>query len=267
MAARTMPAMQNHYEVLGVAHNATPAVVKIAYEGKLRQLARSDLADDERKEAERELERAYVTLSNPAKKQWYDRKLEEQPAARPASGKGWIAGVAALVILLTAGGAWYSLERTKQRERVRLEEQRLAIEAEKARAQAEIEKARLLETQNAREQSQGYRREVEQSRTAERERRYQDAQQRAADDRAFQSQARERALKTHDERERQRQEDRDRRQAEEDRRKAWAEVERQKRFVAEREREEERARADRHYRERRDAAEAARAREAEKRSP
>lgn len=257
--------MQNHYEVLGVAHNATPAVVKIAYEGKLRALGRASLDEAERKAEERRVEQAYAILSNPAKKQWYDRQVDEAeaPAAR-GPGKALAIGAAA-VILLVAGGSWYSLERTRQRERVRLEEQRIAIEQEKVRVQAEIEKARLIETQQAREQSQTYRREVDQTRASERRLRYEDRQRRTADDRAFQGQARERAIRTYDERERQRREDRERRLAEEDRRRALADVERQKRFVAEREREEERIRTERHNRAQREAAEARAREEAEKR--
>ena len=30
--------MQNYYEMLGVPHDATPSVVKIAYEGKVKAL-------------------------------------------------------------------------------------------------------------------------------------------------------------------------------------------------------------------------------------
>ena len=251
--------MQNYYELLGVSHDATPQVVKIAYGGKLKALGAAGLSDAERKAEERLLEQAYVTLSNPAKKSWYDNQLAGV-RAEPGDGsakKGLIAAVA-IVAVLIAGGAWYSLERSKVREAVRLEEQRLAIEQERLRHQLEIEKARLEETQQGRDQGYGFRREVDQSSRAERERRAEEARARTEEGRAFRDQARERVIQTHDEREAQRREDRSRRMADEDLRKARAEVERQKRFVADREREEERIRTERHYRVQREAAEAAR---------
>jgi hypothetical protein len=245
--------MQNYYELLGVSHDATPQIVKIAYGGKMKALAASGLPEPERKAEERLLEQAHITLSNPAKKEWYDKQLAgAQPDPGPSAKKGLIAAVA-VVAALIAGGAWYSLERSKERERVRLEEQRLAIEQERLRHEVEIEKARLLDTQQGRDQGYDYRREAAEANRAERERRAAEAQRRAEEGRAFRDQARERVIQTHDEREQQRRDDRARRQADEDRKKALAEVERQKRFVADREREEERIRTERYYRVQREA--------------
>jgi hypothetical protein len=73
---------------------------------------------------------------------------------------------------------------------------------------------------------------------------------------------RSRTLNTWDRRESNYQEDRSRYLSEADRRAAWQEVERQKRFVAEREREEERIPAERYYRVQRES-ELTRARERE----
>jgi hypothetical protein len=246
--------MQSYYELLGVAHDANPQIVKIAYGGKLKALAAAGLPEAERKAEERLLEQAYVTLSNPAKKSWYDKQLAGAQA-EPGGGsarKGLIAAVA-IVAVLIAGGAWYSLERSKVREAVRLEEQRLAIEQERLRHQLEIEKARLEDTQQGRDQGYGYRRENDQANRAERERRAEEARARAEEGRTFRDQARDRVIQTHDEREAQRREDRARAQADQDLRKARAEVERQKRFVAEREREDERIRTERYYRVQREA--------------
>lgn len=246
--------MQNYYELLGVPRDASPRIVTIAYEGKLKALAKAGLPEAERLAEEKALEKAHVTLSNPAKKAWYDKQLEGAPVAPSADRRGLVA-VAVVVLLLVAGGAWYSLERSKARELVRLEEQRIAIEQEKIRHQAEIEKARLLETQRAREQGYDYRRESASASRAERERRAAEYQRRYEDNTALRDQVSGRVLNSYDERERQMREDRERRLAENDRRQAQAEVERQKRFVAEREREEERIRAERHYRAEREAAE------------
>ena len=249
--------MQNYYELLGVSRDATPRIVTIAYEGKLKALAKSGLSEAERLEEGRNLERAHVTLSNPAKKAWYDKQLEGAPAHGPADRRGLYATLA-VVLVLVAGGAWYSLERSKARELVRLEEQRIAVEQERIRHQAEIEKARLLETQQAREQGYDYRRESAAASRAERERRADEYRRRYEDSAAMRDQVGARVLNTYDERERQMREDRERRLADEERRKALAEVERQKRFVAEREREEERIRTERHYRAQREAAEVSR---------
>jgi hypothetical protein len=250
--------MQNHYELLGVSRDASPRIVTIAYEGKLKALARSGLSEAERQAEQRDLERAHVTLSNPAKKAWYDKQLEEgEPAAAPAGRRGLVAAVA-VVLLVVAGGAWYSLERSKARELVRLEEQRIAIAQEKIRHQAEIEKARLLDTQQAREQGYDYRRESANASRAERERRAEEYRRRYEDNAAMRDQVGARVLNTYDERERQMREDRERRLAENERRQAQAEVDRQKRFVAEREREDERIRTERHYRAQREAADVAR---------
>ena len=246
--------MHNYYELLGVSRDASPRIVTIAYEGKLKALAKSGLPEAERQAEERELEKAHVTLSNPAKKAWYDKQLEGASAGAPANRRGLVAAVV-VVLLVVAGGAWYSLERSKARELVRLEEQRIAIEQEKIRHQAEIEKARLQETQAARAQGYDYRRETAAASRAERERRAAEYQRRYEDNAVMRDQVGARVLNTYDERERQMRDDRERRLAENDRRQAQAEVERQKRFVAEREREEERIRTERHYRAQQEAAE------------
>jgi hypothetical protein len=251
-----------------VPHDATPSVVKIAYEGKLKALARAGLPDAERQREERELGKAYVTLSTPAKKEWYDRQRaqhedREERAAQVSHRTGWIAG-ATLAVVLVVGLAWLLVNRAHERERIRLEEQRIALEQERARKQADIEEARLQLQQD----SQAYRQDLEQRRQAQREQAYRDQQSRISQDRAFQQQLQGRALNTFDERSAQYNADRqraleyeDKRRAEEDRRKALAEVERQKRFVAEREREDERIRAERAYRVQHEQ-ELARAREA-----
>lgn len=252
--------MHNYYQVLGVAHDAAPTVIKIAYEGKVKALAKANLADAERRAEERLLEQAYVTLSNPAKRDWHDRQLarqveaEHREAAHP-SRAGWYV-TAAVALALIAGVAYFKVAQSNERERVRVEEQRIALEQEKVRAQADLEQARLKESQD---QFQ-YRQDIEARQRSSRDRAYMDRQSRTYQNRAFEDAVRERALSTFDERRAQSNEDRSRYLAEQERRNAWREVERQNQFVRQREAEEERIRADKHYRAQREA-EAARLRD------
>lgn len=249
--------MKNYYEALGVAHDATPAIIKIAYEGQVKALEKAGLGEAERKEEEKLLTQAYVTLSNPAKRAWYDKRLEEHFERRKPKSRVPAAGVVVFVAMLVlGGGGWLVSARMAQKEKIRLEEQRLALERERAERQAELEAERLALERDRLERSSKY--------AAERESRYaaaQFARDRRANDYSSSYLARAESHDAQRERyEKQRQEaidrakeDRDRRQAAEDQRKAWAEVERQKRFVAEREREEERIRAEKHYRAQREA--------------
>jgi hypothetical protein len=252
--------MNNYYQILGVPHDAAASIVTIAYEGKVKALAKADLTDAERRTEERLLEQAYVTLSNPAKRQWFDKQFAqhveaEHKAAAHGSHRG-LYTTAAVVMVLVAGIAYYKVEQNKERERVRIEEQRIALEQEKLRAAADIEKARLDETQ-AQYQA---RLDSEARFRASRDRAYMDRQSRVNQNSAFQGQVQDRVLSTFDERRSQYNEDRDRSISDQERRKAWAEVERQKRFVQQRESEEERIRADKHYRAQHEA-EVARARD------
>ncbi|HEX4780995.1 MAG TPA: hypothetical protein VH301_09600 [Usitatibacter sp.] len=266
--ARENKKMQNYYEMLGVPHDATPAVAKIAYDGKLKALARAGLPEAERQREERDLNKAYVTLSTPVKKDWYDNQWalhteRREKAARSSQRSTWI-GAGVVASILVVGLAYVLVHRANERERVRLEESRIALEQEKARKKSVIEEARLQLQQD----SEAYRQEMGQRLQAQREQAYRDQQSRISSDRAFQQQVQGRALNTFDERSTQFNADRqraieyeDKRRAEDDRRKALAEVERQKRFVAEREREDERIRAERAYRVQREQ-ELAKAREA-----
>ena len=253
--------MQNYYELLGVPHDVTPAVARIAYEGKVKALAKAGLSEAEKQAEERELNKAYVTLSNPAKKDWYDKQRavhgeRELSAARASDRTGWIVG-GVVAAFLVVGVGWTLVSRANERERVRLEEQRIALEKEKAHKAAEIEEARLQLQQD----SQANWTDIQQRQQAAREQAYRDRQSQIDRNRDFQQQVQQRALNTFDERSVQYNEDRqrrleadDKRRAEDERRKALAEVERQKRFVAEREREDERIRAEREYRVQREQA-------------
>jgi len=254
--------MKNYYEALGVAQNATPAVVKIAYEGKVKHLVA--LSESERAAEKKLLDEAFAVLSNPAKKTWYDARLDEHhdKAERAAtSGRKPLAIGLAVAAIALGGSAYYMSERTKERERVRLEEERIALEREKVRRQAEIEELRLKDAQASRQESLEYRRAREAQYRTDRERMEWERAVRAQESRTNYDAARQRSAETMDARQKVMEEERQRRLADQDQRKAQAEVERQKRWVAEREREEERARTERYNRVQREAAEA-RAREA-----
>src|SRR6266550_2758820 len=95
--------MKSYYEALGIAENATPAMVKIAYEGKMKALARDAPPQAERKAEERLLQQAFTTLFDPAKKAWYDKQLEREAEREPSSSKGLLI-VAALVFLVAVAG-------------------------------------------------------------------------------------------------------------------------------------------------------------------
>jgi hypothetical protein len=253
--------MENYYQALGVSRSASAAVVKIAYEGKLKALAKADLPEAERRAEERTLEQAYVTLSNPAKKEWYDQRIEERAegeaaAVASSNSRGWFAA-AALALILISGIGYYYVDRANARERIRLEEQRIAIERERVMAQAEAERVRLEQAENAQQFGQAAQSRVD----ALRERAYSDQSAAAAHDRAVRDAVVGHALNASDQRQQQANDDRERRLAETQRRQAQAEVDRQKQWTRQREIEDERIRADRAYRAQREA-EIARAREA-----
>ena len=192
--------MQNYYEMLGVSQDVTPSIAKIAYEGKLKVLGRAEMGEEQRKAEERELTQAFVTLSVPAKKVWYDKQLalqgeREDRAVRSSNRTAWtVAGV--VCAFLVAGAGWAYVNRVNERERVRLEEQRIAIEKEKASKAAEIEEARLQLQQD----SQDYNQQMDTRRQVAREQAYKDQQSRMAQDRAFQQQVQGRVINSFDER-------------------------------------------------------------------
>jgi curved DNA-binding protein CbpA len=252
--------MENYYQALGVPRSASASVVKIAYEGKLKALAKAELSDSERRAEERALEQACVTLSNPAKKEWYDRQLDshaEGEAAAVASShhKGWFAA-GALALILISGIGYFFVDRANARERIRLEEQRSAIERERVLAEAEAERTRLQLSGDALR----FRQESETRSATLRERAYSDRTNQTAHDTAVRDQVIGHTISAADQRQQQANEDRDRRLAETQRRQAQAEVDRQSKWARQRELEEERIRRERDYRAQREA-EIARAKE------
>jgi hypothetical protein len=237
--------MQNFYAALGVTHDVTPQVARIAYEGKVKALGRSSLSDAERRAEERLLTQAYAALSDPAKKDWYDKQWmkhaeREEHEARTSGRRGWYIA-AALSVLLVGAVTYYYVNRANARERIRLEEVRLANEKAAADKAAELYQATL----DAAKESDAARRDLLARQQAARERAYSDSLSRSDQARAYAEQSRQRSAEIAAERQRQADEQRVKYQEESDRRRAQMELDRQKRYFDQQQREEEYARAER----------------------
>lgn len=257
--------MHDYYQILGIARDASPQVVKFAFEGKMKAVADPAYAasPEEKREEERLLKEAFVTLSLPAKRGPYDEKLaafESGPAgadSRPA----WLAP-AAVVAVLAIGGSMAWVNHSREQERQRLEAERVAVQEEEARRRADREAERIREAEARREEFDARNRERNEQYQAQRERaelerwrRSVDAQARQGDY-ARESRERNAAYEARREEQRRRsEEDRLRREEEARRRQAQYEVERQKEFLRRQEQEEERVRLERHYRAQQEAQE------------
>ncbi len=79
---------QNLYEVLGVAHDASPEQIKKAYRSLARQLHPDVNPDAETQERFKEVTRAYDVLSDPKKRELYDLGGDPLSAAGGAAGFG-----------------------------------------------------------------------------------------------------------------------------------------------------------------------------------
>lgn len=233
--------MSDYYALLGVSREAQPAVVKIAYEGKLKALAAADLDAAARAAEERELHAAYVTLSNPGKKDWYNRQLEGHAAREAAVGSRQVRNIVlvALVLVAMVAGAWIWHSQQRAQELARLEAQRLTLERERLAIQAEVERAKVEAAQARQDKSLDYlKARDDRARELAAQR-----QQAAAEARERVDFQRQQVIDMQAERERQRAEELDRRRADQDLRRAQADARRQEQWVKQREMEEERARA------------------------
>ena len=251
--------MQDHYQILGIARDASPQVVRFAFEGKMKALADPAYAAPtaEKREEERRLKEAFVTLSVPAKRGPYDGKLaafEEQLAASAGRRPPWLVPAAVVAcVALAAGALWNSHSREK--ERVRLEEGRVAMEKENARRKAQAEDERLGELEARREEViEATRQRAEQARI-QRERTDYDRLKRTQEAQVRYSDSARQRQELNALRETQRVEERLRRAEDERRRAALVELERQKAYLRRQELEEERVRAARHDRANREARE------------
>lgn len=254
--------MHDFYQVLGIPRDASPQVVRFAFEGKMQAVADPAYAASaaDKREEERLLKEAYVTLSVVAKRAPYDEKLaawEAGDGGEDSPRFPWRLAAAAVAVVALAAGGYWAVEQSREKERIRLEEERATLARESARRAAKIEEARLEELYERREEAQALSRERSERRRIERERadydrarRYEDMNVRRAEA-ARASQERRSVL------EERREAERDRREAEAERRAALVELERQKEYLRRQELEEERLRAARHEQAQREARERA----------
>ncbi len=252
--------MHDYYQLLGVARNASPQVIKIAFEGKLKSLADPAYAaaPEVKRSEERLLRDAYVTLSVPAKRGPYDAKLaaaEEAGAESAGSRPHWLwpsLAVAALVAVI-AGAYW--VDYSKEQERLRIEAQKVELQRETARRKAEQDAERLKLQQARQEEAIRRSRAHEEQVWMQRDRAEWERQRRVEESRAQQNEYSRQQKERRERDEGLREEERLRRAQEDRRRQALYEVERQKEYLRQREAEEERARAARHERAQQEARE------------
>ena len=239
--------MTDYYAVLGVSRQATPSVLRIAYEGKLKGLAKSNLSEAERQAEAKQIESAFATLSDPLRRERHDERLEAavRKVENRARAVPIIAGVVVLALGIVgyAGYSWKAAESKKQlarleQERIKAERERVALEAETERVKKEAEESaaneKEREARQARYGSSG-------SSSRYRYSGYSGYSQPSAE----QMQAVQGAVDQMSEIERRIQEERDARQAQMDLARARAEAERQAQWVRDRQAEEERQRAER----------------------
>ena len=251
--------MLDYYQVLGIARDASPQVVKYAFEGKAKALADPAYAASpaEKREEERLLKEAYITLSVPAKRSAYDAKLsafEDEAAAARSSRPAWLVpAVAAALVAVAAGGLWTNHSREK--ERLRLEDERIAMEKENTRRKAEREAERIRELQGRYEDSTEQARLRGEQLRMQRERADYERWKRTEEMRARQGESMRQSEERRAVAEKLREEENLRRAEEERRRQAQREVDRQKDYLRRQELEEERIRAARHEQAQREARE------------
>ncbi|QJR15464.1 hypothetical protein [Usitatibacter palustris] len=273
--------MQDHYQALGIPRGASAQLVKIAFEGKMKALddPRFPMTAAQRREEERVLKEAHVTLTVDAKRVIYDEKLDAWLAGgggkEPTGGK-WrnsnVVFASILVGVVAIGLGGLMVERSREKDKLRIEQERLSLERDRMEKQVALEEERFKDSQARRDASAEEQRQRNEQYRVQRERaeydRWRnatDAQQRHAD--------RPQPVDSRSAYDQRYAEERARRQEAEDRAAAQREVERQKQYLRQKEYDEERARIDRHNRAQQDdyerrmrqAMEEARARQASQR--
>ena len=102
---------ETHYDVLGVAEDASPGDVARAYQKLAREFEKDTTPPDPRREAR--IREAYEVLFDTARREEYDHALPEQ-APPPRRGKVAAAGAAVLAVL--GLGAYFLVGRDKPQE-------------------------------------------------------------------------------------------------------------------------------------------------------
>jgi hypothetical protein len=244
--------MKDFYQLLGVGRDASAQVVRIAFDGRMKQLDDPDYRASaaERRAEERLLRDALATLTLPAKKDPYDAKLaaaEDALERNPPGHGGWVfATLIGALVAIALGG--YAYENNRRKEIVRLEAARIAVERERIAKQAEIERERLEDNRARNERQQALSRERYEQTRLNRDSSSYDSWRSNEESRLRQADAQQKAAESRARYERQREEDSLRRSEEEQRRTALRELERQKEAMRNAELEEERIRKARYER-------------------
>lgn len=149
------------YELLEVSKNASEEILEFAYKSKREKLLAQDLSNEDVKNSLLILDEAWRTLSDPEKRKSYDLKLlvDERPVVQSPvyadeienhSGKNmflewWDGGRMSKVLMAFAAfvAIAFIYQFNDNKERVELEQARLAIERQKAEAVAAREAERV----------------------------------------------------------------------------------------------------------------------------
>ena len=249
--------MQNYYQILGVAPDASEQVIRIAVEGRLKALddPRFPLSPEQRREEERSLREILVTLTVDAKRAVYDAKLYDPEAFAPVRARGQNTGlifVAVMVAVVVLGFGAFAVERSRDREQARLEAERLTIERERLAHESEMDRLRAAEQREREDSAERARQARTLNTQSARERDDIERWRRTTDSNLREQQSTSGYSREYEQdrinNEVMMQEIRERREEQARQYRARAEVERQKQYLRQREQEEERARLERHYR-------------------
>ena len=97
---------ETHYDVLGVAEDATPGDIARAYQRFVRQFEKDTTPPDPRREAR--IREAYEVLFDTARREEYDRSLPGQaPSPRRGNAAAVSAAVSAAVVAALVLGAYF----------------------------------------------------------------------------------------------------------------------------------------------------------------
>lgn len=139
------------YDVLQVSPEASPAIIKAAYE-QLSSAVRSNDPDSEIQK--KVLDEAFFTLGNTEKRQRYDQRLASQITVMEAKSSSPRTKYILIVALICAGAFGY-MRHAQNQENARIERERIAAEVRKAELQAKLEEqAQRAETERLRLEKQ-----------------------------------------------------------------------------------------------------------------
>lgn len=151
--------MRDHYEILGVPENASPAWIEREYSKRVAHINQNMQLDTRARAKQlRELETAYATLSDDKKRAIYDaeveKKRERREALRPRALLRRFA-LPTIVLLIVAGVAANYLHQQRQAEEIRQAEEQERLAAQKRAEEAAA--ARAAREQAARAEAEARR--------------------------------------------------------------------------------------------------------------